>query len=87
MDGHKGEAFFVIDNLTNMLNDDWGVLKKGPFVGASMISTSLDDQGRYGFTADSKRGAKIWDLQTGQEVSQLSFLQRQAHNANRLLNR
>ena len=47
MPGHKGEVFFVIDNLTNMLNDDWGVLKKGNFVGNRMIKTSIDDQGRY----------------------------------------
>lgn len=73
MDGHKGEAFFVIDNLTNMLNDDWGVLKKGPFVGASMISTSLDDQGRYvysDFNANNantsvQTGASVWEMRVG----------------------
>ena len=73
MEGHKGEAFFVIDNLTNMLNDDWGVLKKGPFVGASMISTSLDDQGRYvysGFNGNNantsvQTGASVWEMRVG----------------------
>ena len=73
MEGHKGEAFFVIDNLTNMLNDDWGVLKKGPFVGASMISTSIDDQGRYvysGFNGNNantsvQTGASLWEMRVG----------------------
>ncbi|MCK8120725.1 TonB-dependent receptor [Pseudoalteromonas sp. 2CM32C] len=73
MEGHKGEAFFVIDNLTNMLNDDWGVLKKGPFVGARMISTSLDDQGRYvysGFNGNNantsvQTGASLWEMRVG----------------------
>ena len=73
MEGHKGEAFFVIDNLTNMLNDDWGVLKKGPFVGASMISTSLDDQGRYvysGFNGNNvgtttENSASVWQMRVG----------------------
>ncbi|WP_377110695.1 carboxypeptidase regulatory-like domain-containing protein, partial [Pseudoalteromonas sp. R86517] len=57
MDGHKGEAFFVIDNLTNLLNDDWGVLKKGPFVGASMISTTIDEQGRYVYSGFNENNA------------------------------
>ncbi|MBG9995266.1 TonB-dependent receptor [Pseudoalteromonas sp. NZS127_1] len=73
MDGHKGEAFFVIDNLTNMLNDDWGVLKKGPFVGARMISTDIDDQGRYvysNFNANNastttQRDASLWEMRVG----------------------
>ena len=26
VDGHRASAFLVIDNLTNLLNDDWGVL-------------------------------------------------------------
>ena len=28
---HRGQAFLVIDNLTNLLNDDWGVLKEPSF--------------------------------------------------------
>ena len=35
-DGHKASAFFVIDNFTNFLNDEWGVLEQSnfPFIGA-----------------------------------------------------
>jgi hypothetical protein len=73
MEGHKGEAFFVIDNLTNMLNDDWGVLKKGSFVGNKMISTSIDDEGRYvysGFNANNagttiESSASVWEMRIG----------------------
>ncbi|WP_392344622.1 carboxypeptidase regulatory-like domain-containing protein [Pseudoalteromonas prydzensis] len=73
MDGHKGEVFFVIDNLTNMLNDDWGVLKKGNFVGNSMIKTSIDDQGRYVYSDFSpnngktatQSGASVWEMRVG----------------------
>lgn len=73
MPGHKGEVFFVIDNLTNMLNDDWGVLKKGSFVGNRMIKTSIDDQGRYvysdfnpnnGKTA-TQSSASVWEMRVG----------------------
>lgn len=31
LDGHKASAFFVIDNLTNLINDDWGVLYERSF--------------------------------------------------------
>ncbi|MEL0641796.1 TonB-dependent receptor [Pseudoalteromonas aliena] len=73
MEGHKGEAFFVIDNLTNLLNDDWGVLKKGPFVGARMISTSIDDQGRYVYSDFNENNANtsvqsdasLWQMRVG----------------------
>lgn len=73
MPGHKGEVFFVIDNLTNMLNDDWGVLKKGSFVGNSMVTVELDDQGRYvysdfnpnnGKTA-TQSSASVWEMRVG----------------------
>lgn len=33
--------------------------------------------GRYAFTADSKRDARVWDLVTGKEVSNLRFSARQ----------
>ncbi len=73
MDGHKGEAFFVIDNLTNMLNDDWGVLKKGPFVGSRMIETDIDAQGRYIYSdfnpnnanTTVQRDASLWEMRVG----------------------
>lgn len=73
MDGHKGEAFFVIDNLTNMLNDDWGVLKKGPFVGSRMIKTDIDAQGRYIYSdfnpnnanTTVQRDASLWEMRVG----------------------
>jgi hypothetical protein len=30
-DNHSASVFLVIDNLTNLLNDDWGVLRQYPF--------------------------------------------------------
>jgi outer membrane receptor protein involved in Fe transport len=29
--GHRGSAFIVVDNLTNLLNDDWGVMNQPAF--------------------------------------------------------
>ena len=73
MEGHKGEAFFVIDNLTNLLNDDWGVLKKGSFVGNRVIKTSIDNDGRYvysGFNSNNvgtttENSASVWQMRVG----------------------
>ena len=30
-EGHKASAFLVIDNLTNLINDDWGILEEVSF--------------------------------------------------------
>jgi hypothetical protein len=30
-DNDSASVFLVIDNLTNLLNDDWGVLREHPF--------------------------------------------------------
>ena len=40
MDGHKGQAFITIDNITNLLNDDWGVMRQAPF----FYTVEEDDQ-------------------------------------------
>jgi WD40 repeat protein len=37
----------------------------------------LDDKGRYAFTANSKRDARVWDLVTGKETSNLQYSARQ----------
>jgi hypothetical protein len=49
-DGHKASAFMVIDNLTNLLNDEWGVLYKHNFPYAVTEGTSesrIGDASRY----------------------------------------
>lgn len=56
MEGHKAKAFFVIDNLTNLLNDDWGVLYEATFPqSASVVDASVNDQGQYVFESFTNR--------------------------------
>ena len=31
IDGHSALAFLVIDNFTNFLNEDWGILRQANF--------------------------------------------------------
>ena len=72
MDGHKGEVFFVIDNLTNMLNDDWGVMRKGDFVGNRVVDAKIVD-GKYvysNFNAAAseqsiQRDVSVWEMRFG----------------------
>lgn len=46
----RASAYFVVENLGNLLNNDWGVLKQGGFPNYQpAVSASMDDDGRYVF--------------------------------------
>ena len=72
MDGHKGNLFFIIKNVGNLLNDDWGVMKQGQFVGNRMVSMSIED-GKYvyeEFNAGNEdqeyyKNASLWEMRLG----------------------
>ncbi len=58
--GHRGSAFIIIDNLTNLLNDDWGVMNQPAFP--------------YGVTAEQEANgqaqqrigdASLWSMRVG----------------------
>jgi len=58
--GHRGSAFIVVDNLTNLLNDDWGVMNQPAFP--------------YGVTAEQEANgqaqqrigeASLWSMRVG----------------------
>lgn len=75
MKGHKTKAFFVIDNLTNLLNDDWGVLYEAKFPqSASVVDASVNAQGQYVFNEFTNRepqarveGPSLWRMTVGIE--------------------
>ncbi|MDJ0699291.1 MAG: TonB-dependent receptor [Woeseiaceae bacterium] len=49
-DGHEASAFLVIDNLSNLLNDDWGVLRQHNFprtVARGTEEPRIGDASRY----------------------------------------
>ncbi len=48
---HKATASFIIDNLTNLLNDDWGILEQVPFPG----NVDLDDTTPFARVGDASR--------------------------------
>jgi hypothetical protein len=70
-DGHKGSAFFVLKNVGNFLNDDWGVLYKGdPMQNA--VTAKINDRGQYEFQAfnnpsgtDFEIRPSLWEIRLG----------------------
>jgi hypothetical protein len=79
-ENHYAQVFFVIENLTNLLNDDWGVYYEQGFPRNRAIATvGLDDNGtpadftddRYEFqeftpsTASRITGPSLWSMRLG----------------------
>ena len=72
VEGHKGNAFFVIKNIGNMINDDWGVMNQGAFVGNRMVSLS-GENGKYVYEEFNDgnqdqtfyKDASLWEMRIG----------------------
>ena len=59
---HSARAFFVIDNFTNFLNDEWGVMRKPNFP-YGVTQSDIDNnrvESRIG-------GASLWEIRVGAE--------------------
>lgn len=73
LEGHRGNAFFIIKNVGNMINDEWGVMKQGEFVGNRMIEMSIQSDGKYlyeNFNAGNEeqnyyKDASLWEVRIG----------------------
>jgi len=54
--GHNSNVFFVIDNVTNLLNDDWGISER-----VSFNTVDFDDT-----TPENRQGdASLWQMRIG----------------------
>lgn len=76
MEGHKGSAFLIIENLGNFLNDDWGVLRQGSFVAESAVDASINADGVYEYNSflDPSRqtiqqDASLYEIRVGVKYS------------------
>ncbi|MEQ8403936.1 MAG: carboxypeptidase regulatory-like domain-containing protein [Oceanicaulis sp.] len=74
MAGHRTNAFVVIDNFTNMLNDEWGILREASFprrvsvVDAELVNgdTQLAYTGfRDGVKTPVVGDASLWQVRVG----------------------
>lgn len=68
---HKASAFFVIKNVGNLLNDDWGVLKQGSFLQGAVTATVTDDN-KYSFNKFNNPSPQsrvtdpsLWEMKLG----------------------
>lgn len=70
-DDHRASAFLVIENFTNMLNDDWGDFRNGSPGGTTVVDIDRDDAGNYIYSDFSEpgqgisRGPSLWELRIG----------------------
>ena len=71
VEGHSANAFIVVENFTNLLNDDWGDFRQGSFVGDTVINASVNDQGQYVYSGFSEpresiqRSPSLWEVRMG----------------------
>ncbi len=73
--GDQTQAFIVIENVGNLLNDEWGNLREHGFPGAAELYTvsGIDTQGRYiisGFNASADNDSivvspSLWQIHIG----------------------
>jgi hypothetical protein len=68
---HKASVFFVVENLGNLLNDKWGVLKQGSFLQGA-IEADITEDNKYAFerftnptTQSRSDTASQWEIRVG----------------------
>ncbi|MDP2635617.1 MULTISPECIES: TonB-dependent receptor [unclassified Pseudoalteromonas] len=69
-EGQKGAAYFVIKNIGNMINDDWGVLKTGSAMQSAVDASIVN--GQYVFNefkdpsgASVESRPSLWEMRIG----------------------
>jgi hypothetical protein len=73
MEDHRGSVFLTVKNLGNLLNDDWGVMKKGAFVGHRMVQASINENNQYVFEQfnggsqdlNIENDPSLWEVRVG----------------------
>ncbi|APD91099.1 TonB-dependent receptor [Alteromonas mediterranea] len=70
-EGHSANAFFIIENVTNLINDQWGVFRQGTFGGDEVLAADINDAGQYEYSAFSRpeqsvsRSPSLWEIRVG----------------------
>jgi hypothetical protein len=72
MFGTRARAYLKIYNVLNMLNDEWGVQYDNEFFAQEVLTTSIDNQGRYVFEefdyrsiTDLRENASLYEIRLG----------------------
>jgi len=75
--GHKFEAFLIIENLTNLINSEWGVFREVDFPQLqAIVDASINSNGQYQFneflepSGESRvASASLWEARIGLRYS------------------
>ncbi len=67
-EGHSASAYFIIKNLGNFINDDWGITKQGSFVGDAIVDARLQDDGSYEYSDVSTPDLAVFQRQSLWEI-------------------
>lgn len=70
---HKANMYFVVKNLGNLLNDEWGVKETGNFVAQNVVNARINNDGTYTFNnfyPDNAEQSKfktqsLWEIKMG----------------------
>ncbi len=70
---HKTNAYMVIKNLGNLLNDDWGVKRVGNFTAQNIVDASITSDAKYEFNEFLPANAEettfltqsLWEIRLG----------------------
>lgn len=72
---HKGSVFFVVNNLGNLLNDEWGVLRQGNTLNGA-VTAEVNDQNQYLFKKFEEPSPQsrdtdvsLWEIRMGVKYS------------------
>ncbi|WP_448213943.1 TonB-dependent receptor [Colwellia sp. MEBiC06753] len=73
VEGHKGKVFFVIENVGNLLNDEWGVLEQYNFNTQSVVEATIDPTtntyiyDNFFRPEPTAQPASLWEMRMGVE--------------------
>lgn len=72
--GIKPKVFLKINNVLNLLNDDWGGQYDAPFIGEQVVESSVNDSGQFVYenfrganTTDTLDDFSVWQARVGIE--------------------
>ncbi len=72
--GVKPKVFLKINNVLNLLNDDWGGQYDAPFIGEQVVESSVNDSGQFVYenfrganTTDTLDDFSVWQARVGIE--------------------
>lgn len=75
-DMFRGNLFFKVRNLGNLLNDDWGKVTDAQFFSPEVVDSDVNSAGQFVFNSFSERsiertyvGPSLWEIRLGIDIN------------------